>query len=189
MTLMVLINCEYLGATQSWSWVDFGQTLIGAFLGFLFAIASSMILAHIIKTSERKSICRGIITEFSQIVIQLNNFNFETKFLLPLSTAYWVALINGSKLGILYKTDWYPIVSLCYSKIDMINMQINLRNSKKLEASMLTAENDRIIAESVFQMAEDLITKEKDPNDEKSLMALLQNANRQMAKNKKIWTR
>jgi len=179
---MDLKNCEFLETTQSWSWVDFGQTLLGAFLGFLFAIASSMILDRILKRRERKSICRGIVTEFNQIVKQLSNYNFETKFLLPLSTAYWVALIQGSKFGVIYKAKWYPTVSLCYSKIDMLNLQINLRNTKKLEASMLTAENERIIAESVCQMVEGLINKEQNTSSEESLMALLQKANSQMTK-------
>ncbi|GHT31235.1 hypothetical protein FACS1894214_2360 [Planctomycetales bacterium] len=179
---MDLKNCGFLEVTQSWSWVDFGQTLLGAFLGFLFAIASSMILDCQIKRKERKTICRGIVTEFNQIIAQLNNYNFETQFLLPLSTAYWTALIHGSKFGVFYKANWYPTVSLCYSKIDMLNIQINLRNSKKLEASMLTVENERIIAQSVCQMAEGLIAKEKCNSSEELLMALLQKAIRQMTK-------
>lgn len=176
------IDCTILETSQSWSWIDFGQTFLGAFIGFLFAIASSMILDRLLKRRESKSICRGIVTEFNRIVSQLNGYNFETNFLLPLSTAYWIALIQGSKFGIIYKADWYQTVSLCYSKIDMLNQQINLRNSKKLETSMLTVENDRIIAESVTKMTEGLITKETDPNSSESLMALLQKAIKQMTK-------
>ena len=148
---------SFLCETNTWNWNDFWQTVLGALLGFLFAIFSSVIFGIISRKAECVFIKNSVRVEFESILNAFDRINFDSQFIESISVAYWDSLVSGNKFSFLYRLSWYPAVASCYMKIKNLNEQIYVRNTQKLEASMALNDDRRNIATAVFEQIDNNI--------------------------------
>ena len=134
---------SFLCETNTWNWNDFWQTVLGALLGFLFAIFSSVIFGIISRKAECVFIKNSVRVEFESILNAFDRINFDSQFIESISVAYWDSLVSGNKFS--------------YMKIKNLNEQIYVRNTQKLEASMALNDDRRNIATAVFEQIDNNI--------------------------------
>lgn len=148
---------EFLCESNTWNWNDFWQTVLGALLGFIFAIISSIIFGIVSRRAECVFIKNGVRVEFEAILDTFGKIDFNNQFIEPISVAYWDSLVQGSKFSFLYRLSWYPSVSVCYMKIKSLNEQIAVRNAQNLEASMALDDDKRNIASAAVEQIDNSI--------------------------------
>lgn len=98
-------------------WVSF----IGAFLGFLFALLSEMIISKIVGKQEIKSYMRNIRKELQAVYEALEEHKDSRDLSLMFDLPIWEAFVLSGEIRELLNTSFYVDLLTVYSKLKKAN--------------------------------------------------------------------